>query len=694
MVLDFNTVSYGFATFSLSLLLAIELKNWRPGISSLVLLGATTITWLWCLSLLFWEQLPSVSIEIVLAIESFKNLAWIALLLSLLGVRGIIRKSDPVDSQVRELVWLSLVTIGVPLCFTVLLIVSIFNNYKPVQLSQTIGRDVLAGFLISTIIVLAMLEQVVRNTRAHHQWHIKFLCLGLGILFAFELFLYSEAMLFGRLESLLWQARGFVIAFATVFIIVSIVRTRGQPIQVNISRQLVFHAGVLLASGFYLLLMSAAGYYIRSFQGEWGFLFQVLFLVVSLTFLAVLMLSGRARSFLKVYISRNLFSSKYDYRDEWMRISQTLSQPDSDEQLQVRAIQALASIVDSSAGALWLTTEGSYYDQVAQLNAGWIVSSTLVKEDSLIRYLIDVDRVVNLKDDKPDDFTLPDWIAQIDKAWLVVPLELHGDLLGFVVLKEPRVYIELNWEDYDLLKAAGKQTASYLAQMLASDALSEAREFNAFNQVSAFVVHDIKTLNSQLSMLVSNAERHKGNPSFIDDMIETTRHAVNKMDLLLKQFQNNKGYEIVDKQVLNLVELSNQIVREQSKFKPVPRLSCESTAIEVLAVDSEIRSTIAHLVQNAQDATPDNGEIELKLYKEGNNAVLKIVDTGSGMSKEFIQTRLFKPFVSTKGLTGMGIGVFQSRAYVRNLGGDLSVHSTPGKGSTFTLEIPLHETMK
>ena len=243
------------------------------------------------------------------------------------------------------------------------------------------------------------------------------------------------------------------------------------------------------------------------------------------------------------------------------------------------------------------------------------------------------------------------------------------------------------------MKAAGQQTASYLAQMLASDALSEAREFNAFNQVSAFVVHDIKTLNSQLSMLVSNAEKHKNNPSFIDDMIETTRHAVNKMDLLLKHFRKDEEQEAVDKQVINLVDLVDQIVESQSRFLPVPSFLYSGDPIQVLAIETQLKSAITHLVRNAQDATPDAGQIELSLVEEGGFAELTIKDTGTGMTQEFIQTRLFRPFESTKGLTGMGIGVFQSREYMRNLGGELSVNSVPGKGSTFILKVPVYSHM-
>ena len=72
----------------------------------------------------------------------------------------------------------------------------------------------------------------------------------------------------------------------------------------------------------------------------------------------------------------------------------------------------------------------------------------------------------------------------------------------------------------------------------------------------------------------------------------------------------------------------------------------------------------------------------------GDSAVVDIEDDGEGMDEEFIQHRLFKPFDSTKGLTGMGIGAFESRDFVRSVNGDISVQSTPGRGSLFSVRLP------
>jgi signal transduction histidine kinase len=69
-------------------------------------------------------------------------------------------------------------------------------------------------------------------------------------------------------------------------------------------------------------------------------------------------------------------------------------------------------------------------------------------------------------------------------------------------------------------------------------------------------------------------------------------------------------------------------------------------------------------------------------------AVVEIEDTGIGMDEEFIRHCLFRPFESTKGLTGMGIGAYESKFYIEALGGGLQVQSVPGKGTIFRLELP------
>lgn len=628
------------------------------------------------------------NLSILYLVEVLRNLAWFCVLLNMLGLQLNFFKPSQLEVN-RHLVILSAITISIP-CLVLLGI--LLRGQLQVNDIALIAGDtwMFSGFLLVVVIGLALIEQVIRNTRIDHVWHIKFLCLGLGIVFSFDLYMYSDAILLGRINTLFWEMKGFISAIATILIGISILRTKNKPMQMNVSRKLVFHTGILLVAGIYLLLMAAAGYYIRLFSGEWGNILQIFFWLISLSLLLVLALSGRLRGYLKFYISRNLFSTKYDYREEWLRISKTLSQTSSDESLPERAIRAISEIVDSPGGGLWLTTNGQHYDQVAQREFGWIDHNSITKDSELISFLENQKWIIDLESDDTHKLNLPEWMLSITAAWLVIPLVSEDRLLGFVILKKSRLNSRLNWEDLDLLKTAARQTSSYLRQMIVSDALSEARQFTAFNQMSAFVVHDIKTLNSQLSLMVSNSARHKTNPAFIEDMIKTTEHAVNKMNILLQHFKSSSTGESGALQTVDVVQLIKNVINSKKQLKPEPQLHISNAAgVYVTCNPNELFSAIGHIVQNAQDATPDSGEITVTLGTENNICAIRVADNGTGMTQDFIKTKLFRPFESTKGLSGMGIGAYQCRETLRALGGDLKVLSQPGVGTEFIITIPL-----
>jgi putative PEP-CTERM system histidine kinase len=274
-----------------------------------------------------------------------------------------------------------------------------------------------------------------------------------------------------------------------------------------------------------------------------------------------------------------------------------------------------------------------------------------------------------------------------EHPWLIIPLGSGENLSGIVLLCEPIAAIDLNWENYDLLKIVAQQACSYIVQSDSQEKLGAAMQFEAVNKASAFMVHDIKTIIAQLSLLVKNAEKHKTNPAFVDDMIRTTSHTVEKMDHLLQQIHNPNIN--LEESSVELGEILLDIYQSQKKSTPSPSLEAPEHAIWIHADKEQLRSAIGHIVQNAIDASNKDGEVSIATKQTSDHIFLFIQDNGIGMSEEFIHNQLFKPFESTKGLTGMGIGVYQSREYLRKLGGTISVTSQLDVGTCFTLKIPL-----
>jgi putative PEP-CTERM system histidine kinase len=256
------------------------------------------------------------------------------------------------------------------------------------------------------------------------------------------------------------------------------------------------------------------------------------------------------------------------------------------------------------------------------------------------------------------------------------------------VLSRPRSKIKLNWEVLDLLKIVGIQTASYLAKQESANALAVARQFETFNRMSTFVVHDLKNLVSQLGLLMTNAEKHQGSPEFQQDMLATIEHAMQKMKILLQKFNRESITERHG--IVSLDKLLQQTVASKSTFEPKPRLELRKSGLAASANAARLERVLGHLIQNAIEATARDGLVTVRLDERDGNAVIEVVDTGRGMNDQFIRARLFKPFESTKP-AGMGIGVFETREYVQQIGGRLEVESLPAQGTTFRMSLPLYD---
>jgi len=259
-------------------------------------------------------------------------------------------------------------------------------------------------------------------------------------------------------------------------------------------------------------------------------------------------------------------------------------------------------------------------------------------------------------------------------------------VLGFAVLTESKTFGKLTWEDIDLLKTAGRQVASYLAQQEAAQALAEARQFDAYHRLTAFIMHDLKNLIAQQSLVVKNAARHKHNPAFIEDVIRTVDNSVTRMSQLLDQLNRGESQERPKRVALR--DLLIDLTAKHGLAQPVPQLQVLEDGLEVLADPQGLAAILGHVVRNAQEASAREGHVHVRLRRGGANAIVEIEDNGSGMEPAFVSERLFRPFDSTKGSKGMGIGAYQVRESVRAAGGSVEVISAPGKGTTFRICLP------
>ena len=554
---------------------------------------------------------------------------------------------------------------------------------------QPSSRLAFGALLAVPVAGLVLTEQVFRRALHQARWAVKPLCLGLGAGFMFDVYLFADALLFGRIDAGVWAARGLVHALVIPFIAIATARNRQWSIDIALSRDVVFHSTAFLGCGLYLLAVAAAGYYVRYFGGSWGKTLQVGFIFAALLVLAGLFSSGTLRSRLRVFINKNFFSYRYDYRHEWLRFTRLLSSRDPGVSSAQRSIQALANLVESPGGAIWLQSEGNGYAQAAR----WNMPALDAREPgsgAFAAFLAQTGWVIDLQAPQPSGAPgLPSWLRQLPAAWLVVPVIAEDELTGFAVLATPRAKIELNWEVRDLLKTAARQVGSFLAQVQASEALLEARKFESFNKMAAFVVHDLKNLVAQLSLMLKNAERHRGNPRFQDDMFATVRHVEERMNKLLAQLSTgSRGEENL--RPIQLAKVVERVVAANKAAGARIAVHAADAAVATLGYEQRLERVLGHLVQNAIDATRQSGEVRISVGAEGRDAVIEVADSGCGMSEAFVRERLFRPFQTTKG-NGMGIGAFEAAQYAKDMGGRIEVDSRPGAGTRFRLTFPLEQ---
>lgn len=550
--------------------------------------------------------------------------------------------------------------------------------------------------MASPVFALMLLEQVFRNATEDSRWNIKPLSLGLAGAFLFDLYVFSEAVMFKRLDADVISIRGVIHAIVTPLLVLSMTRRSDWISKIRLSPKAAFHSATLLIAGAYLVFMSAVGYYVRYFGGEWGRSLQVAMVFFALISLLVLAMSGAVRASLRVFLGKHFFRYRYDYREEWLKFTRTLSHRNSPQEMGEQVIRGLADMLESPAGALWLRAPGeSAFAQTVR----WNMPSAQAKEaanSEICQFMETSGWVINLEEYRSfsrryGTMKLPAWLSETPQAWLVVPLMVGPDLIGFVVLASARTRIEVNWEVNDLLKTAGQQAASFLAQMQATEALLEVRKFDAFNKMSAFVVHDLKNIVTQLSLMMKNAKRLSGNPEFQQDMLMTVENSLERMRQLMLQLREGATPPGATFGV-NLGAIVDRLV---AVAKGRGR-TLEVELLETVAArghEERLERIIGHIVQNAFDATDPSGRVWVRLDRTAGQARVVVGDTGQGMSREFIRDRLFKPFQTTK-QAGMGIGAYESFQYVQELGGKIDVNSELGVGTTVTVLLPVFESSK
>ncbi|MEZ5529314.1 MAG: PEP-CTERM system histidine kinase PrsK [Porticoccaceae bacterium] len=680
--MNLGVISYLFAFIAYLALMVLVLFSWRGRVGGGLIILALLVSSVWAGVVSLAEMGVPISFEVMQLAELVRSLLWCLFLFYAMEKSC---QSDGANSLAfRVAVGIAGLLVVVGAAFALPFSARLLPNF-----GAGLRDAVLTLWVALSIVVLVLIEQIFRNATETLRWSVKFLCLGVGGFFAYDLFMYADALLFKKISLNLWESRGFVNGMVVPLIAIAIARNPRFEVNLHVSRNVVFHTATIIGAGVYLLSMAVAGYFIRFYGGNWGAILQVVFFSGALVLLLILVFSDRIRAKFRVFLSKHFFSYKHDYREEWLKFTRNLAE--GEDSVPGRVIQSIAKLTSSSGGMLWEKNELGQYDLLYRWHMPEPEGVDAHSLESLARFLDRTHWVVDFDEYYESrsvygGLVLPEWLLSIPNAWLIVPLVFRDECLGFVLVRRSELQSSINWEDRDLLKMAGQHAASHLAQYQSDQELMRSRQFEAFHRLSAYIVHDLKNILAQQSLIVANAERHKHKEEFVDDVISTVKNSVDRMTRLMDQMRSGVRGEMRGPVILG--DLLARVASNHASRLPVPRLEMSAGKVVVDADREHLGTVFGHLIANAQDATPKDGSVVIEVKWLGDKVCVDVMDTGVGMDRDFIRDRLFKPFDSTKGLVGMGVGAFESREYIRSLGGDILVDSQLGAGSTFSILLP------
>lgn len=663
--------SHALAAFLFSSLLIWRLFAGARQPGHRLLLGAFALTACWA-----WIEAIAPNGILARYCETARNLVWVGLLYSLYA------SSDGRQKNVRWVYGAVSSVLGMQLATTSILY---FAPTPAVIQSGLVLRMIAASG--SLVLVHNLYGQAAPSSRSN----IRFAMLGLALSWAYDLNYYTTTYFNPDMGDGLARWRGLAIALTAP--LYALAARHEDDWRIRLSRAATFQSLSILGICAYFAVMAILATALRGVEGDWLRALPAALLAIMVVAAMVLVPSPRARSWAKVKIAKHLFEHRYEYRTEWLRFTETLGGSGAESRpLGERVVKAFADILDSPGGILVERDPSGAFVTGAEWNWSGRTSFDLEPaamlsfwDASAAGRIIELDGVRNGWADSETRAAAPAWMLDEEQAWVGVPLVHGGRAVALVLLCAPDYRRPLDWEDFDLLRTGGRQAASSIAEAQGQRALVDAQRFEEFNRRFAFILHDIKNLVSQLSLLSRNAERHAENAEFRADMIATLKSSIGKMNDLLARLAPQAASRSGRAQPQPLRDILAEAVAARRAGHEVKLLGdCGEWAV---ADAPGLAQAIGHLLQNAIEASPASEPVTVRVGRTDDSVAITISDRGTGMDSDFVRDRLFQPFSSTKP-SGFGIGAFEARSLVTAMGGRLGVESRPGSGTQFTIHLP------
>ncbi|MDP1028395.1 PEP-CTERM system histidine kinase PrsK [Sphingomonas sp. KR1UV-12] len=636
------------------------------------LIAALAITALWALAVAGIDA-DDVSTHVA---QSARSVAWLYLVIVLSRREG---------AAGRSVIGLAAVVVAVLTVEAILSLVAIQPG-GAVHGRVAATRALLAA--MTTTGALVLLSHFAQTSAARRSGQRRMLVYALAVMWSADLAVAVAAALRPSLILPATVLRGPLMAVSALLMAAAGADRGVAP--PSVSRSLVMRLLVLAALAAYAGVTAMAADLAATFAGGAARAAQT---VVVFGFTAALLAFASTpwlRAWMRVTVAKHLFGHRYDYRVEWQRFTATLGLPgEQAAPLGTRIVKAVADLTDSPAGLL-LSLDDASASTVAAWHWAEADRERLI-DPGFVRHLTATGRILSLdalragQGVAEEAAVVPRWLLDDQDAWAVVPLLHGGTLIGAIVLARPPVDRALDWEDFDLLRIVGRQTASYLAEERAHAALADAQRFDEFNRRFAFLMHDIKNVASQLTLVARNAERHADNPDFRADMLATLRDSAGRMTTLLARLGQHDGGRPEALQATDVAALAARATGLRRAQHAI-RLDAPAACL-AHAHPARLEQALGHLLQNAVEASADGEPVVVTVRAEAAGVLIAIADRGCGMSAGFVRDQLFRPFASSKP-TGFGIGAYEARQLIHAMGGRIEVVSQEGAGTEFRILLP------
>jgi putative PEP-CTERM system histidine kinase len=545
-----------------------------------------------------------------------------------------------------------------------------------------VGYYFYVAILVLMVVALTNFEATLVNASPDALWRVKLEVVALGSMLAVLIFYYSNALLQRTLNMDLVPLRALLFIVAVLMLAYSRLHWRGKA-RVKVSQRVLFRSVVLAVTSCYLIFIGALGEGMKYFGAQFP-----RYLTLSVAFVAgiallLVLLSERLKRQFKVFLHKNFYQSKYDYRAQWLGFTKRLETFESGDDLLKRVLCAYCDIFGVRGGALFLYQEGCGWFCATAIRELQDLETTIADDNPLLAYLREKRWVFHSKDDNPGIIERNADLIEGRRISFIIPLFEGDQLTGFIALGEQMVQDEqFLYEDYDLMKTIASQASIAIQHHRLSEQLTQAKAMEAMGNLATFVAHDLKNLAAAIALIVENARDHIDNPEFQKDMLTSLGSTSQRMQGLIAKLRNLGETELLQMRpvdLLSLVQRASGIVRGGA-------ITVKGSHEMAKVDEEEIQKVLLNLFVNAVEASTSGAPIIAEVGFSG-APFIRVSDHGCGMSPRFVRSELFAPFRTTK-VKGLGIGMYQCRQIIAAHGGRVEVSSIEGDGTVFTVWLP------